>query len=96
MKLLAFGIALWITGAFVTVVFVGGAARLSRWKEPEPELDEDLAQDLIAGAEIALEDVYGQAAYRSARTDPPSTAGLERQVVRAALPGERPRPVGLR
>lgn len=97
MKLLAFGIALWITGAFVTVVFVSSAARLSRWKEPEPETDEDLETDIVAAAELALEGVYGDQAYRSASSrDPCCHASLERQVVRAALPGERPRPVGLR
>lgn len=96
MKLLALVAVVWITGAFVAIVFATSAARLSRWKEPEPEPDEDLAEDLTAAAELALEDVYGETGPLPPPPIAPSPANLQRQVVRAAVPGERPTPVGVR
>lgn len=63
--------------------------------EPDPEL-EGLEIDQLAAAQAALEDVYGDQAYRSARPgDRRSQAILERRVVRA--PDDRgPQAPGLR
>lgn len=95
MRIFAFVAVVWITGLFVTLAFLAGATRMARYVEPKPS-DDELEKDLEAAGELALEDVYGlEDLPPSVRHDRAYGAILERQVVRG-LPGQRPRPAGLR
>lgn len=90
----------WIVASLVFFLVLAALASAS-YPEPadvDPE-DDGLEDDELAAAAAALDDVYGEPAYRSARPgDRRSTAILERRVVRAS--GRRgltpPRPTGLR
>ncbi len=80
----------WITGLFVTLAFVAGATRWSRYPEPKPDPDEG-EDDLLAGTAEALADVYGETGpLPPPPLDRGSDAILERRVVRASRPGRAP------
>ena len=87
----------WIAASLaVALCFAAvGGSRYSEPPDPDPDR-EGLEIDELAAAACALEDVYGDQAYRSAKPgDRRSQAILERRVVRA--PDDRgPRAPGLR